>query len=72
MLVGCTLELLFLSLGIDAGMRAALLAARLVHRRRRWAKRLRTAPCRHSRLLRSGCNAGANVAQDRCPAFSIG
>ena len=27
--------------------------------------------CRPSRLLRSGCNAGAIVAQDRCPAFSM-
>ena len=70
-MVGCTFELLFFSLGIDAGMRAALLAARPAHRRRRWAKRLRTAPCRPSRLLRSWCNAGAIVAQDRCPAFSM-
>ena len=57
--MGCTFDLLFLSLCIDAGMRAALFAARPAHRRRRWAKRHRTA---HA-VIAVCCDPGAMLEQ---------
>ena len=61
-MVGCTFELLFLSLGIDAGIHSALIAARPAHRRRRWAKRHRTAPCPLAVLVVC-CDPGAMLEQ---------
>ena len=69
--VGFTFELRAISLGIHAAMHPGLTGGRRTRPRRRPANLSLVAPRSSYSTRRSNCHHGANVVQDRCPAFSI-
>ena len=60
-----------LLLGMHAAIQPGHIGARRARLRRRTANLVRVALVSSYSLTRSGCHHGANVVQDRCPAFSI-